>query len=231
MKGGKETGEKGREGERGADKATSMSTLALWRLTMLQLPMSPSIENLTAFLGAEMVIVSPMVDRSRMMRWNSVADILIEALYSVSGMPRCSLSMSMSFISQSDCGTRTRGRDAAVASEVLEVVVAHDQRNKGDVASVHRLSRSGAHTRINSHRHEKKGDGWSAPSRLPAEAHNAQRRSTSKSQPHARPGRTVLESASQGRHAIAISAEVCSKHPRRKFSPCVCVCVYVCVCV
>ena len=59
--GGKETGEKGREGERGADKATSMSTLALWRLTMLQLPRSPSIENLTAFLGAEMVIVSPTV--------------------------------------------------------------------------------------------------------------------------------------------------------------------------
>ena len=32
-------------------------------------------------------------------------------------------------------------RDAAVAPAVLEAVVAHDQRNKGDVARVHRLPR------------------------------------------------------------------------------------------
>lgn len=36
------------------------------------------------------------------MRWNSAAGILMVALYSVSGMPRCSESMFMSFISKSE---------------------------------------------------------------------------------------------------------------------------------
>ena len=49
-----------------------------------------------------MVTVSPMEDRSRQMRWNSEAGILIWHLYSVSGMPRCSESMSISFSSKSE---------------------------------------------------------------------------------------------------------------------------------
>jgi len=46
--------------------------------------------------------VSPKVLRLRTMRWNKPAGILTIALYSVSGMPRCSLSMSKSFNSKSE---------------------------------------------------------------------------------------------------------------------------------
>lgn len=40
--------------------------------------------------------------RSRTMRWNSEAGISIVLAYSVSGMLKCSPSMSMSFISNSE---------------------------------------------------------------------------------------------------------------------------------
>ena len=45
--------------------------------------------------------VSPMLVRSLQMRMNSEEGILTTAEYSVSGMPRCSLSMSISFSSKS----------------------------------------------------------------------------------------------------------------------------------
>ncbi len=56
-----------------------------------------------------MVQVSPRTPRSRMMRWNSAEGILIEHWYSCSGMPRCSQSMSINFISKSEI--RSCGRD------------------------------------------------------------------------------------------------------------------------
>lgn len=46
--------------------------------------------------------VSPMVDRSLTIRWNSAAGSFTVASYSASGMPRCSLSMSISFRSNWD---------------------------------------------------------------------------------------------------------------------------------
>ena len=53
------------------------------------------VENLTESLFAEMTTDSPMVVRSRQMRMNSLEGILTTAAYSVSGMPRCSESMSI----------------------------------------------------------------------------------------------------------------------------------------
>ena len=61
--------------------------------------------------------VSPMDDRSLTIRWNSPAGSFTVASYSASGMPRCSLSMSISFRSNSlsrswsagRCGTRRGG--------------------------------------------------------------------------------------------------------------------------
>jgi len=46
--------------------------------------------------------VSPMLLRSRQMRWNSELGIFTVAAYSVSGIPRCSLSMSINFSSKSE---------------------------------------------------------------------------------------------------------------------------------
>lgn len=46
--------------------------------------------------------VSPMELRSRQMRWNSAEGMRTEAAYSVSGMPRFSLLMSMSLSSNSE---------------------------------------------------------------------------------------------------------------------------------
>lgn len=48
------------------------------------------------------VPVSPMLARSLQIRWNSFAGMRTTAEYSVSGIPRCSLSMSMSLSSKSD---------------------------------------------------------------------------------------------------------------------------------
>ena len=42
----------------------------------------------------------PMVAKSLQMRWNSTDGILMVTAYSVSGIPKCSLSMSMSFNSE-----------------------------------------------------------------------------------------------------------------------------------
>ena len=49
-----------------------------------------------------MMQVSPSTLRSRTMRWNSALGIVTVHLYSVSGMPRFSLSMSMSLSSKSE---------------------------------------------------------------------------------------------------------------------------------
>ena len=81
---------------------SSLSTELFWRQVMFAWPMSPTVENLTPSLDTEMVTVSPMEERSRQMRWNSAEGIFTVAAYSVSGMPRCSESMSMSLSSKSE---------------------------------------------------------------------------------------------------------------------------------
>ena len=69
---------------------------------MFASPMSPAVENLTLSLVTLMDTVSPMVAKSLQMRWNSTDGILMVTAYSVSGIPKCSLSMSMSFNSKSE---------------------------------------------------------------------------------------------------------------------------------
>ena len=81
---------------------SSLSTLLFCRHVMLACPTSPSVMKLMPSLLTDIVTVSPMEDRSRQMRANSADGILTVALCSVSGMPRCSESMSMSFSSKSD---------------------------------------------------------------------------------------------------------------------------------
>lgn len=58
--------------------------------------------------------VSPMVERSRQIRRNSELGIFTTALYSVSGIPRCSLSMSMSLSSKSLILSWSEGARASV---------------------------------------------------------------------------------------------------------------------
>ena len=72
------------------------------RRVTLAVPTSPEVENLMPSFVAEMSTVSPMLVRSRTMRWYSEDGILISAEYSWSGMPRCSDSMDMSFRSKSE---------------------------------------------------------------------------------------------------------------------------------
>merc|ERR1719384_443464 len=69
-------------------------------MVMSPAPISPLTLNLTPCFVAEMVTVSPMADRSRQMRWNSVAGISMTVSYSVSGIPSCSWSMSLSLSSK-----------------------------------------------------------------------------------------------------------------------------------
>ena len=80
----------------------SFSSEAFWRHMMFASPMSPAVENLTPSLVTLMDTVSPMVAKSLQMRWNSTDGILMVTAYSVSGIPKCSLSMSMSFNSKSE---------------------------------------------------------------------------------------------------------------------------------
>ena len=87
-----------------------MSAEACCLMVTLPLPPSPDTENVTPSLVALMAQVSPMVDRSRMMRWNSPEDMRTVAMYSVSGMPRCSLSMSISFMLNSEMRSDAAGR-------------------------------------------------------------------------------------------------------------------------
>ena len=53
--------------------------------------------------------MSPMLLRSLTMRAYSAAGMVTVALYSVSGMPRCSLSMSISLSSKSDTRSSSAG--------------------------------------------------------------------------------------------------------------------------
>lgn len=61
--------------------------------------------------------VSPMDERSLQMRWNSPEFILMVAEYSVSGMPRCSLSMSMSLSSNSEMRSWSAARGGGRGGE------------------------------------------------------------------------------------------------------------------
>lgn len=104
-----------------------MSTDECCRRVTFALPMSPLVLNFTPSFVTEMSTarggglhqrlqqadghnnrtgeaapVSPIEERSLQMRWNSAELILMVAAYSVSGMPRCSLSMSMSLSSNSE---------------------------------------------------------------------------------------------------------------------------------
>mmetsp|Transcript_30942 Transcript_30942/g.78974 ORF Transcript_30942/g.78974 Transcript_30942/m.78974 type:complete len:210 (-) Transcript_30942:146-775(-) len=78
-----------------------LSACGLWRTVMLAVPMSPVAANLMPSLATLMLTFSPMADRSFTRRWNSAEGILTCALYSLSGMPSCSWSISISFISKS----------------------------------------------------------------------------------------------------------------------------------
>mmetsp|Transcript_24780 Transcript_24780/g.46604 ORF Transcript_24780/g.46604 Transcript_24780/m.46604 type:complete len:203 (-) Transcript_24780:19-627(-) len=81
--------------------SSSLSTPLVDRTRTFPVPRSPVTENLTPSLVTAMVQVSPRTWRSVMMRLNSLEGMRMVVLYSVSGMPRWSASMSMSLSSKS----------------------------------------------------------------------------------------------------------------------------------
>uniref|UniRef100_A0A7C9DUG3 Uncharacterized protein n=1 Tax=Opuntia streptacantha TaxID=393608 RepID=A0A7C9DUG3_OPUST len=81
--------------------SSGLSTVVFCLHTMFAVPISPLVENLTPSLLTEITTVSPILLRSLHILANSADGILIIAWYSASGIPRCSLSMSISFISKS----------------------------------------------------------------------------------------------------------------------------------
>jgi hypothetical protein len=82
--------------------SSGLSAFCDCRIMVLPEPRSPTTENLTPSFEHEILTVSPTICRSRVMRWNSDAGILMVAVYSVSGMPRCSLSIAISRSSKSE---------------------------------------------------------------------------------------------------------------------------------
>jgi hypothetical protein len=72
------------------------------RHVMLAWPISPVVANFTPSFDTEIVTVSPMELKSAQIRLNSDEGIFTVAAYSVSGMPRCSESMSISLSSKSE---------------------------------------------------------------------------------------------------------------------------------
>ena len=64
-------------------------------------PISPSVENVTPSFVIVILTLSPTFDKSRQMRANSLEDNFTTASYSVSGIPKCSVSMSISLRSNS----------------------------------------------------------------------------------------------------------------------------------
>jgi len=82
--------------------SSSLSTVVLCFKMMFPVPRSPDEENLIPSFVTLIEQVSPNTPRSRMMRWNSVEGRRTLHLYSVSGMPRCSESISMSLSSNSE---------------------------------------------------------------------------------------------------------------------------------
>ena len=79
-----------------------VSTELFSLMVMFPEPISPVTENLTASFATAIVTVSPRIERSRQIFWNSPEGMVTSELYSVSGMPRCSLSITMSIISKSE---------------------------------------------------------------------------------------------------------------------------------
>mmetsp|Transcript_85602 Transcript_85602/g.184796 ORF Transcript_85602/g.184796 Transcript_85602/m.184796 type:complete len:254 (-) Transcript_85602:24-785(-) len=94
--------------------SSSLSTTAWFLREIDPVPRSPEAENRIPSLVQVIVQVSPSTARSRMMRWNSAEGMRMVQLYSVSGMPRCSDSMSISFSSNSET------RSCRALSNVME---------------------------------------------------------------------------------------------------------------
>ncbi|KAJ8976381.1 hypothetical protein NQ317_003236 [Molorchus minor] len=79
--------------------SSSLSKLIVCAIFMLALPISPEVENLTPSLVQEIRMDSPNCDKSRQILANSADGIFITQEKSVSGMPRCSWSRFINFIS------------------------------------------------------------------------------------------------------------------------------------
>mmetsp|Transcript_38682 Transcript_38682/g.86044 ORF Transcript_38682/g.86044 Transcript_38682/m.86044 type:complete len:233 (-) Transcript_38682:70-768(-) len=91
----------------GSDKlmtvwSSCLSAVVLCLRVMLAVPTSPVVENLIPSLVADISTVSPILARSRQMRWYSEDGIFASAAYSWSGIVSWSRSMDISLRSKSD---------------------------------------------------------------------------------------------------------------------------------